>query len=293
MPGRFWITSSAISALAVGLTSRDTVLHPGTKTSGTNASLPAMNSQNDAIPHEPPVAGNEVDTLLGGLDRQRSYVAWKCGNLDSAARRRGSRVTSAGLSIAPANHCTWADLRTIFGTTGSPGHCYCQWFKVRDRDWRSLTDQDRQDRFRQQTNSGNQAAEATTGLVAYLGDEPVGWAAVEPRTAYARLLRTRTPWSGRDEDKSDSSVWAVTCFVIRAGYRRRGISYALAAATVEFARARGARALEAYAMETEPGKEITWGELYVGARQVFAAAGFAEVSHPSPRRAVMRIDFTS
>jgi hypothetical protein len=38
-------------------------------------------------------------------------------------------------------------------------------------------------------------------------------------------------------------------------------------------------------------KEITWGELHVGSRQVFADAGFTEVSHPSPRRVVMRADF--
>jgi hypothetical protein len=44
-------------------------------------------------------------------------------------------------------------------------------------------------------------------------------------------------------------------------------------------------------MITQPGKEITWGELHVGARQVFADAGFQEVSHPTPRRVVMRIDF--
>jgi len=42
---------------------------------------------------------------------------------------------------------------------------------------------------------------------------------------------------------------------------------------------------------TPPGKEIAWGELHVGSCQVFADAGFAEVSHPSPRRVVMRIDF--
>jgi hypothetical protein len=71
----------------------------------------------------------------------------------------------------------------------------------------------------------------------------------------------------------------------------RGITYALARATVGFARDRGARALEAYAMLTQPGKEITWGELHVGSREVFADAGFAEVSRPSPRRAAMRIDF--
>jgi hypothetical protein len=74
-------------------------------------------------------------------------------------------------------------------------------------------------------------------------------------------------------------------------YRMRGITYALAAATIDFARDRGATALEAYPMITQPGQEITWGELDVGSRQVFAEAGFTEVSHPSPRRIVMRIDF--
>jgi GNAT superfamily N-acetyltransferase len=202
-------------------------------------------------------------------------------------------VTAAELTIVGANQASWADLQAIFGTTGSPGHCYCQWFKVRDRDWRSLTDQQRQDRFRQQTNCDNPQAPVTTGLVAYLGREPAGWVAVEPRTGYARLPRMRTVWSGRHEDEADDSVWAITCFVTRKGYRKRGISYALAAATVEFARNHGARALEAYAMESEPGKNLSWGELYVGARQIFAEAGFTEVSHPSPRRVVMRIDFTS
>jgi hypothetical protein len=44
-------------------------------------------------------------------------------------------------------------------------------------------------------------------------------------------------------------------------------------------------------MITEPGKEITWGELHVGSRDVFADAGFVQVARPTPRRVVMRIDF--
>ena len=104
-------------------------------------------------------------------------------------------------------------------------------------------------------------------------------------------MRTRTAWSGRQEDRADDSVWAVTCFVTRKGYRKRGITYALAAATAEFARDQGARALEAYPMIAPAGKEITWGELHVGARQVFEDAGFREVSRPTVRRVVMRIDF--
>jgi len=75
------------------------------------------------------------------------------------------------------------------------------------------------------------------------------------------------------------------------GYRQRGITYALAAATIDFARRGGARALEAYPMTTPPGYEITWGENHVGSRQVFAEAGFVQVHQPSPRRVVMRIEF--
>ena len=200
-------------------------------------------------------------------------------------------ITPAQLSIIPANQASWADLQAVFGTADYPGMCYCQHYKTRDCHWSSLSGEERHRRLREQTRSDNPRARTTSGLVAYLGQEPVGWVAVEPRTAYPRLPKVRTVWSGRQEDKTDDGVWAVTCFVTRKGYRKRGITYALAAATVGFARDQGARALEAYPMITSPGKEITWGELHVGSRQVFADAGFIEVSHPSPRRVVMRMDF--
>jgi hypothetical protein len=78
---------------------------------------------------------------------------------------------------------------------------------------------------------------------------------------------------------------------VRTSTRYRGLTNHLARAAAEHARDRGARAVEAYAMITQPGKVITWGELHVGARQVFEEAGFSEVSHPSRRRVVMRLDF--
>jgi hypothetical protein len=84
----------------------------------------------------------------------------------------------------------------------------------------------------------------------------------------------------------------VTCFVTRAGFRRRGVACALALAAVDFARERGARALEGYPMLTEPGHDVTWGELHVGNRSMFEAAGFAEVNRPTVRRVVMRVEFS-
>ena len=105
------------------------------------------------------------------------------------------------------------------------------------------------------------------------------------------MRNNRVPWEGRDEDKADPTVWAVTCFTVRVGFRRRGVSRALARAAVDFARERGARAIEGYPMVVDPGADITWGELNVGKRSIFDDAGFTEVHAPTKRRVVMRIDF--
>jgi GNAT superfamily N-acetyltransferase len=200
---------------------------------------------------------------------------------------------SGALTIVPANEASWEDIQTVFGTRGTAVICQCQRFKLRPKEsfkWSPV--EERAMRLRAQTNAGHPNADTTSGLVAYLEGEPVAWCAVEPRTAYTGLLRVyRVPWVGRSEDKTDDSVWAVTCFFVRAGYRRRGFTYELARAATDFARQRGARALEGYPMIVEPGQEIIWDEVLVGTRSIFAAAGFTEVSHPTPRRVVMRIDF--
>jgi GNAT superfamily N-acetyltransferase len=197
------------------------------------------------------------------------------------------------VTIVPANEASWEDLQTVFGTRGSAAICQCQRYKLRPREaFAKFPVEERAFRLRKQTNCGHPESGTTSGLVAYLGGEPVGWCAVEPRPAYTGLVRNnRVPWAGRAEDKADDSVWAMTCVFTRAGFRRQGISYALARAAVDFARRRGARALEGYPMITKPGQEITWDELHVGSRSIFEAAGFSEVSHPTLRRVVMRIDF--
>jgi GNAT superfamily N-acetyltransferase len=200
-------------------------------------------------------------------------------------------IRAAQVTIVPANEASWDDIVAVFGTADYAAHCHCQRFKVLGWMWRDSTEEERTAMFRAQTACGNPDAGSTSGLVAYVEGEPAGWVAVEPRTAYPKLRTSRVPWTGRDEDKDDDSVWAVTCFAVRKGYRGRGLTYLLAQATIDFARDRGARALEAYPMFTQPGKEITWGELHVGPYQAFEEAGFRQVSRPTVRRAVMRIDF--
>ena len=44
-------------------------------------------------------------------------------------------------------------------------------------------------------------------------------------------------------------------------------------------------------MIEEPAQGWLLGELHVGSRSIFVDAGFTEVSRPTVRRVVMRIDF--
>lgn len=195
------------------------------------------------------------------------------------------------ITVVPANQASWEDLQAIFGTRGYTSTCYYQRFKVGQFEWTPMDPEERAWRLRVESGCGDPTSRTTSGLVAYLDGEPVGWCAVEPRTAYPRLPIRRVALAARGEDPDDASVWAVTCFVTRAGYRRRGISRVLAAATVEFARARGARALEGYPMITQPGEEVSWGDVHVGSRSIFEDAGFTQVTQATPRRVMMRIDF--
>jgi len=198
-------------------------------------------------------------------------------------------ATLDGIRVVPADTVHWADLAAVFGARGAASRCYCQRYKLAPREsFAAFPAQERAARLREQAGCDDPGS-GTSGLVARLGDEPVGWCAVEPRPAFGGLVRTaRVPWVDRDEDPADASVWAVTCLLTRAGHRRRGVSRALARAAVEHARTAGARALEAYPMTTTA---AVTEELHVGTVATFAAAGLREVGRPTLRRAVMRIDF--
>lgn len=194
------------------------------------------------------------------------------------------------IRVVPANEASWDDVQHVLSPRGGTSRCQCQRYKLRRREsFGSFPAEERAQRLREQTDAGYPDADRTSGLVAYLDGEAAGWCAVEPRSNYEGLLRNnRVPWEGRAEDKADDTVWAITCVLTRIGCRKRGVSRALVAAAVPFARDRGARALEAYPITTT---DVITEELGVGIHRVFLDAGFVEVSRPSKRRAVVRIDF--
>jgi hypothetical protein len=92
----------------------------------------------DVLLTEPPVAGDELTTLLGTLERNRKVLAWKCADLDAAAmstRIGTSAITLGGL----LRHLTRCEASSFaWKLNGGPGFTRAEW----DADWEWGPDSD-------------------------------------------------------------------------------------------------------------------------------------------------------
>jgi GNAT superfamily N-acetyltransferase len=188
------------------------------------------------------------------------------------------------LRVVPARDAPFADVEAVFGTRGDPATCWCQWYKRRGAEFRAADPPELRDRLAAQLAEPDPGP----GLLAYDGETPVGWCAVEPRPALVRLPHSPVASATPEHDFTDPGVWSVSCFVIPRAYRRRGVATALAAAAVDVARAHGARVVEAYAVDPAARSKPPAAELFPGTVSMFVAAGFVEVARPKPHRAVMQ-----
>jgi GNAT superfamily N-acetyltransferase len=181
----------------------------------------------------------------------------------------------------------WDDVRTVFGTRGDPSRCWCRFFKIDPATWKAQDVAGFERGLCDEIDDARATRGAGPGLLAYDGDEPVGWVAVEPRPAYPRILHSRlTAHSHEPVDAGD--VWFVSCFVVRVGHRRSGTASALLAGAIDHARTHGARVVEAFPVEAAPGTSSA--ELYHGPLSVFEKAGFEVVARPVAQRAVVRLE---
>jgi GNAT superfamily N-acetyltransferase len=126
------------------------------------------------------------------------------------------------------------------------------------------------------------------GVLAYDGDEVVGWAAVHPRADTSFAGNRKIP------HVDDLDVWSVWCIRVRPGHRGEGISHLLLKGAVEFARANGAPAIEGYPVDNKTAKvDLTMA--YVGTVSLFRKAGFEKAADTDSTldgfpRVLMRLD---
>ena len=109
------------------------------------------------------------------------------------------------------------------------------------------------------------------GVLAYEGDEVVGWAGIAPRSELLSFDAKRFPVY------PDSDPWILYCFRVRAGHGRKGVAHSLLAGAVDYARSAGASAVEAYPVEAG-GDRIDRTQAFAGTVSMFAKADFTVVS---------------
>ena len=119
------------------------------------------------------------------------------------------------------------------------------------------------------------------GLLAFDGDLAVGWCQLTPRDVL--------PWLDREwrlKRVDDAPVWSLSCFYVRKGYRRKGVTEALIGAALNATRRAKAPALEAYPLDAD----LTPSSSSTGYASTFSRAGFKTVVRRVPPRPIMRYD---
>lgn len=170
----------------------------------------------------------------------------------------------------------WNNLEQLFGRRGATEGCWCMWWRQTAAEFGRLHGEQNRLAFKALVESGT-----IPGILAYEGEKPVGWCAIEPRDSYPRLERSRT--LARVDDRP---VWSLTCFYVARDQRKKGLMGSLLAAAVEWAAENGAHVVEAYPMELKDGARVSGA--YMGLVPTFLKAGFIEVERRSERRPIVR-----
>jgi GNAT superfamily N-acetyltransferase len=188
----------------------------------------------------------------------------------------GPSSTTSELLIEQLTPSRWPAFTDLLDQGGPAGRCWC--VAPMGVDYRHRAPASNRDTMRRVVRAG-----PPPGLLAIRGESAVGWCRVTPRDAVPGLDR---PFRTRRVD--DVAVWSISCFYIRKGHRRTGIMTALITAAVDYARASGAPALEAYPLDGAVSPSATASGYY----STFARLGFTEVARRSPERPVMRVQLT-
>jgi GNAT superfamily N-acetyltransferase len=185
------------------------------------------------------------------------------------------------IEIRPAT--VFEDVKTMVGPKRPDASvCWCLSYRIPSQENRALVGPARGERVKELMGNG------PLGVLAYEDDQVVGWAAVAPRSDTTFARNRKIP------HVDDLAVWSVWCIRVRPGHRRNGISYHLLHRAVDFARERGAPAIEGYPVDNR-GEKVDPTMAYVGTRGLFEKVGFTKAADTDAvadgfPRVLMRLD---
>jgi GNAT superfamily N-acetyltransferase len=185
-----------------------------------------------------------------------------------------SRTDLGEMTARPLTPDRLSDMDLVFGERGVARSCYCMHWRRPDGGFGD--ERDNRDRFSDVLDDGQ-----PPGLLGYVGDAPVGWVQVGPREVFPTLARSRL---FKPVDEVDA--WSINCFVVRAGHRRKGVGVGLLASAIEYARSKGATAVEAYPVD---GERVSTVDYFTGIKGMFDQHGFVEIIRRKDTRPVVRL----
>lgn len=198
-----------------------------------------------------------------------------------------------GVHIEPLTAATWPALEALFREGGDPRWCWCQYWRLRSKDFGAFKVPELRERLRTLADGPE-----TPGLVALEGEGPdaraIGWVSLGPRAGYERIVRSKVI-----PTIDDRPVWSIVCFAVSAAARGHGVARMLLDAAVAYARAQGAEALEAYPIRLDGGEGVHPDAAFTGTLPMFERLGFQVVaeraSDPSASRprVVVRLDLSA
>ena len=194
----------------------------------------------------------------------------------------------SGLEVRPLTLSRWDDIATVFGRRGNdPAWDWCRRFLQPPPEQADLPP-DRRDN-RAAFHSEVADAAVPLGVIAYLGDQPVGWTRVGRRDGFAGVRGNRALARVLDPDPD---AWWITCFAVVRRARGNGVGTSLLGAAVEFAAAHGARSVEGHPVDVMALKtgRASPSAVFTGTLAMFLAAGFTEIGRTYPSRPVMRLE---
>jgi GNAT superfamily N-acetyltransferase len=194
----------------------------------------------------------------------------------SETRTRRGQAKSPPLVFRPLTPRLMDELGTVLRGSWGTG-CWCMYPRLTDAQMRELPGPGAVNQRRRDAMTQLARRRRAPGLLAFEGDEPVGWIAVAPRTELARIEASQvTP------RVDDQEVWVIPCVTVRKTARGRGIALALIRAAVAYATERRAPAVEAY--PRAGATRTADGNAYFGTEILFRRAGFRVIRKPLKNR---------
>ena len=171
------------------------------------------------------------------------------------------------IEVAPATRERFGDVAVMLGPRNPASTaCWCLSHRVDSRTNRQLLGPARGEYVKSLCGR-----DQGPGVLAYDDGEVVGWAAVAPRSELPFARSRKIP------HVDDLPVWTVWCIRVRPGHRGEGISHHLLPGAVDYARSKGAPAVEGYPVDNQ-GAKVDTTMAYVGTRKLFEEAGFTKAA---------------